>query len=109
MISQEKYKNMLEEETEVIDFNACNNILKELGLVKLRSDKKFRESYRIGNILYEIDTWDENIYPKPYLEVEAQNETALIEGIKLIGYTLKDTTSKTLKELKAEFKKTLDN
>jgi adenylate cyclase class 2 len=101
MISQEKYKEMLEEETEVSDLVAANNILHELGLEKVRVDKKFRESYKLGEILYEIDTWDKETYPKPYLEVEAPDEETLVKGLELIGYTLADSTAKSLYELNA--------
>jgi adenylate cyclase class 2 len=102
MISQEKYKEMIEEETEVYNFEAMQNILKELGLYVRHANTKMRESYELDGILYEIDEWDKDFFPAPYLEVEAESEEKLLQGINLIGYTIKDTTSKTIDELRKE-------
>lgn len=102
IISQIECKEMTEHETEVVNLEAAKSILIELGLINTFIHKKTRESYQINHVLYEIDEWDKNIYPRPYLEVEAKDKDSLIKGIELIGYTINDTTSKTLAELKGE-------
>lgn len=104
MISQIKYKEMLEEETEVADANSIQEILINIGLKKVRSDKKYRESYQISDVLYEIDIWDKDVYPYPYLEVEAPNQQSLEKGLENIGLTLNDVTAKSLHELAKEEK-----
>lgn len=102
MISQNKYKEMLEEETEILDFQAMKNILIELGLYNRFTSKKKRESYDLNGVLYEFDEQEKDVFPIPYLEIEAMDEESLKRGVEVLGYTLEDTTSKTLSELRKE-------
>lgn len=102
MISQEQYKIMKEEETEVFDLESTKNILVELGMINVRTDIKYRESYKYDGVLYEIDIWDKDIYPHPYLEVEAKDEKSLNIAIELLGFDLNQTTTKNLKELRED-------
>ena len=49
-----------------------------------------------------IDINDKSFCPFPYLEIETSSEEKLEEILKLLGYTLADTTSKTIYEILAE-------
>jgi adenylate cyclase class 2 len=99
LISQEKYKVM--EENEVIIDNGASgeNIFMSLGLQLVQSIKKYRESYKYKNTLVEIDINDKTFCPFPYIEIETNDEGELKETVELLGYTLADTTSKTLYEI----------
>ncbi len=77
MLSQDKFKVMEENE----------------------SIKKYRESYKYKNTLIEIDINDPSFCPFPYIELETTSEEELKEVVELLGYTLEDTTSKTIYQI----------
>ena len=96
MLSQGTFKVMEENETTVEDGEMARRIFKSLGLVLQESISKYRESYKLNDSLIEIDINDKSFCPFPYLEIETTSEERLEEILKLIGYTLADTTSKTI-------------
>lgn len=109
LLSQKKYKVMEENEIEINDPIEGENIFKSLGLELIESIKKYRESYKYKNTLIEIDINEKSFCPFPYLEIETYNEDELKEVVELLGYTLKDTTSKTIYEIMAELGKADEN
>jgi adenylate cyclase, class 2 len=102
MLSQEKYKIMDEQEVEILDGETGDKIFESLGLELTRSIKKSRESYKYKNTLVEIDINDKSFCPFPYLEIETSSEDELKEVVQLLGYDMKDTTSKTIYEILAD-------
>jgi len=99
LLSQEKYKVMDENETLIEDANEGKLIFTALGLELIQSIKKYRESYKYKNSLIEIDINDVSFCPFPYIEIESQNENEIREIVELLGYTMNDTTSKTIFEI----------
>lgn len=99
LISQEKYKIMDENEILISDLNGGTGIFTALGLELVQSIKKYRESYQYKNTLIEIDINDESFCPFPYIEIETMYEEELKEVVVLLGYSLQDTTSKTIFEI----------
>ncbi|KEI82793.1 CYTH domain-containing protein [Clostridium botulinum] len=104
LISQEKYKVMEENETEILDFKEGGYIFKALGLELIESISKFRESYKYKETLVEIDINDKSFCPFPYIELESNNEEELEELVELLGYSMNDTTPKTIYEILNEEK-----
>lgn len=102
MLSQGTFKVMEENETIVEDKEAAAKIYISLGLVLKESIKKYRESYKIMDSLVEIDINDKSFCPFPYLEIETTSEERLKEILELLGYSIEDTTSKTIYELLEE-------
>lgn len=102
LISQSTFKVMEENETIVESKEASEGIFASLGLKLKQSVFKFRESYKLENGLVEIDINDKNFCPFPYIEIETDTEENLEQIVKLLGYEMKDTTSKTVYELVAE-------
>lgn len=102
MLSQGRFKVM--EENEVIIDNKImgEGIFKSLGLVLKESNKKYRESYKLNDCLIEIDINDKSFCPFPYLEIETTSEEKLEIVVKLLGYTLEDTTSQTIYDILSE-------
>ncbi|NMM61512.1 CYTH domain-containing protein [Clostridium sp. P21] len=96
LLSQGTYKIMEENETEILDATSGENIFKSLGLELVQSIKKYRESYKYKNTLIEIDINDKSFCPFPYIEIETSDDKELEEVLSLLGYTMKDTTSKTI-------------
>jgi len=99
LLSQEKYKIMEENEVTINCGEEGRNIFTSLGLELVHSSKKYRESYKYKNTLVEIDINDKSFCPFPYIEIETADEEELKEVVHLLGYTLEDTTSKTIYEL----------
>jgi len=99
MLFQGLFKEMEEHEVEVFDKKAAEGIFESLGLVLTSSVQKYRESYRLEGALVEIDINDTNFCPFPYIEIETDSEEKLEKVVKLLGYTMEDTTSKTIYEL----------
>ncbi|GAA0182759.1 CYTH domain-containing protein [Clostridium sediminicola] len=102
LLSQEKYKIMEEHEILIDSADEGEKIFQSLGLEMYESISKYRESYQYKNTLIEIDINDINFYPYPYIEIESKDEEEAQEVIELLGYSMDDTTSKTIYELKAE-------
>jgi adenylate cyclase class 2 len=102
MLSQEKYKVMEEHETVIERFEEGENIFKALGLDLVQAISKYRESYKYKNSLIEIDINEKSFCPFPYIEIETAYEEELEEIVALLGYTMKDTTSKTIFEILAD-------
>lgn len=99
MISQDRFKVMEENETIIEDKKMGEGIFKSLGLILKESNKKYRESYKLNDCLIEIDINDKSFCPFPYLEIETSSEEKLESIVKLLGYTLDDTTSETIYEI----------
>lgn len=102
LISQEQFKIMEEHEVEISDSLEGENIFKSLGLRLNNSTKKYRESYKYKSTLIEIDINEKEFCPFPYLEIETSNTEELKEVVSLLGYTMNDTTSKTMNEILRE-------
>lgn len=102
LLSQEKYKVMEENEVLINDPIEGENILKSLGLKLFESIKKYRESYKYKNTLVEIDINEKSFCPFPYIEIETSNEEELKELVTILGYTMEDTTSKTIYKILEE-------
>ncbi|MCY6369560.1 class IV adenylate cyclase [Clostridium ganghwense] len=105
LLNQDKYKVMEENEIEINDDVEGENIFRSLGLELVQSIKKYRESYKYKNTLIEIDVNEKSFCPFPYIEIETAHEDELKEVVELLGYTLDDTTSKTIYEIMEEWGK----
>lgn len=99
MLSQGVFKEMEEHESEIYDKRAAEGIFEALGLVLTSSVQKYRESYEFEETLVEIDINDHKFCPFPYIEIETDSEEKLEKVVNLLGYTIEDTTSKTVYEL----------
>lgn len=104
LLSQDKYKVMSENEVIISNAEEGENIFKSLGLKLFESIKKYRESYKYKNTLVEIDINEKSFCPFPYIEIETSVEEELKEVVSILGYTMKDTTSKTIYEIIQERK-----
>lgn len=104
LLSQGKFKEMEENEVIVNDKDAAEGIYVSLGLKLKQSIKKFRESYKLENGLVEIDINDTTFCPFPYLEIETDSEENLEKIVAILGYSMADTTSKTIYQLIEENK-----
>jgi adenylate cyclase, class 2 len=87
------YATREETETKVEDFEKMKKIIAKLGMVIAIEYKKKRETYKLGNTLFEIDFYPD--FPA-FIEVEAPREEDVQKGVKLLGYTMNDTYARSI-------------
>lgn len=102
LISNDTYKIMEEHETEINSFEKGQEIFNALGLNLIQTIKKYRESYKFKSTLIEIDINDKSFCPFPYIEIEGNSKEEILEIVSILGYTMKDTTSKTIYQILKE-------
>lgn len=101
-IISEKTRQNIEHEMEINDSEKMIQILSDLGYELEHTGEKHRISYEHENILYEIDTWDKETYPYPYMEVEVKNEEDIEKAIINLDLDRKNITTKSIKQLRLE-------
>ncbi len=96
--SPDIYKVMEEVETTVGDYKTMDTILRGIGFKPCRELTKRRTSYSIGEVHFDIDTYNE--FPT-FLEIEAKTGDLVKEWVLKLGYTMNDakpwTTSDVFK------------
>jgi len=101
-ISKNELRENIEIETKVENKEALINILAHLNLTVKHEGTKERISYKYDDILFEIDTWNKETYPDPYLEIEVIKKEDLDKAIDLLNLDRKNVTSKSLEQLRNE-------
>ncbi|MEK6899929.1 MAG: class IV adenylate cyclase [Nanoarchaeota archaeon] len=86
-ITQTDAKVMDELEVIVDDFDLTQAILKKLGLKEVKSAQKYRISYSIGAVHFELDTLPGI---PTFLEIEAPSLDILKSYVLKLGYSMKD-------------------
>lgn len=102
MVGNDGIKEYEEIETGIDDKESLDRMLHELGLCKKHEGSKERIRYRIENIIYDIDTWDTDTLPYPYLEIEVESKGDLKRAVELIGLSEESISLKTIRELRAD-------
>lgn len=95
-ISQTGFKSMNEFETTVGDYKTMDTILKGIGFEPCRELTKRRTSYSIGDVHFDIDTYNE--FPT-FLEIEAKTGDLVKEWVLKLGYTMNDARPWTTKDV----------
>jgi cysteine synthase len=84
------------------DWESAAKIIELLGYEQKRPGYKHRRSYMYENILFEIDTWDEQTYTKPYLEIEVTSDEELEKAIAMLNLDRNQITTKPIDELRKD-------
>lgn len=100
----EKLRENLEINSDIKEKDNILKIFKELGYVIVNIGYKDRISYMIDNIRFDLDKWDENTYPYPYMEIEVKDKSDLDKAINILKIDKKDITTKSITELQNELK-----
>jgi len=100
-MESDSFKKRNETDIEVGNFENMISLLEKLGLKQTFEYKKHRESHKLNNTRFEIDD-----YPgiPTYLEIEAQTEEEVEKAVKLLGYTMKQTTSDSMNKVIEKYK-----
>ena len=104
-IERDGIRENIEINTDVADKQSMLEILKSLGYEVFKEGYKERTSYTLGNIRFDLDTWDKETYPYPYMEIEVNVEHELEDMIKLLNIPKENVSTKSIVELAAELNK----
>lgn len=77
-------------------------ILKDLKYEIIEEGYKERKSYLYEKIRFDLDKWDKETYPFPYMEIEVEKEDDLEKAISLLNIDKNNITTKSIMELKEE-------
>src|SRR5699024_3366585 len=99
-ISKEGIRENIEANTFISNKKTLIYILNRLGYEVVEEGYKERISYVYEDIRFDIDTWDEETYPYPYMEIEVKNEEDLKGAIELLKIDEKQVTTKSIFDLK---------
>ncbi|MDR7855811.1 class IV adenylate cyclase [Tissierella sp.] len=103
-INREGLRENIESNVDISDKDTMLSILEDLGYVVVQEGFKERTSYTLGNVRFDLDRWDENTYPYPYMEIEVNDEDELKEMIKLLDIPKENISTKSIVELRREAK-----
>lgn len=87
--------------TEVSDPKSFLKIMETLGY-KYDLEEKERNKYILGDYIFDLDIWNEDIYPYPYLEIEAPSVEKLEELLMKLNIPKDKITTKSIGELISE-------
>lgn len=104
-IERDGIRENIEINTDIADKQSMLEILKSLGYEVFKEGYKERTSYTLGNIRFDLDTWDKETYPYPYMEIEVNVEHELEDMIKLLNIPKENVSTKSIVELAAELNK----
>ena len=79
-------------------------ILNHLGIVLEYKGEMERKSYSYKEQRFDIDIWDKNTYPDPYMEIEFTNKNKIDEVLDDLGLDKENVTTKSITELRENLK-----
>lgn len=101
-IKNKSLRENIELNTEVEDKGTMLQILKDLGFDNISVGHKERTSYSFEGARIDLDTWDKEMYPKPYMEIEVEDQDTLDKVIKLLEIPYENISTKSIMELREE-------
>lgn len=102
LISDEGSRKSEEINVSIDSKENMDKILSKVGVLPTRQGFKERISYELKGIIFDIDKWDENTYPDPYMEIEAKSEKDLNEAIEFLEIKPEQISTKSITELRVE-------
>lgn len=103
-INREGIRENIEINTDISDKESMLKILDNLGYKVVSEGYKERTSYELGDARFDLDTWDKDTYPYPYMEIEVKHEDELEEMIKLLDIPKENISLKSILELRKQIK-----
>ena len=103
-LSQDGFRENEEIETVIEDKESMVKILSCLNIDVQDVGRKERVRYSFEAIQFDIDTWDNETYPDPYLEIEVIESKDIDKAIELLDIDKSKVTTKSLKELREDIK-----
>lgn len=104
-ISDIKVRDNIEHTTEINSVEDLINILKCLGYDKCHKGFKNRKKYSYMGLVIDIDTWDKDTYPKPYVEIEAPSMEEIYSLVDELQIDREHVSTMSIDELRKSLKK----
>lgn len=101
-INRDGIRENLETNIDISDREEMIYLLDKLGYKVKEAGRKERTSYLLKGVRFDLDTWDKETYPDPYMEIEVNNKDELQEMIELLGIQEKNISLKSILELRKE-------
>lgn len=98
-IGNENTRQNIETTTRIGNKDAMISILESLRYHVIGKGSKYRISYMYEDIRFDLDRWDENTYPHPYMEIEVEKEEDLEKAIELLEIDRNNISTKSIVEL----------
>ncbi|BES65182.1 hypothetical protein SANA_16210 [Gottschalkiaceae bacterium SANA] len=90
--------------SQVSDPKVLIEMFELLGHPLRHRGEKHRKSYRWQGIDFEMDQWDENTYPDPYLEIEVESEDDLERALQMLKIPRDLISTKSIGDLRKEWR-----
>lgn len=87
--------------TEIAEPKTFLKIADRLG-IRYTSESKKRIKYVLDDFVFDIDKWSDEVYPYPYMEIEAKTTEALQKIIARLEISEENISTKSIKELKED-------
>lgn len=101
-INRDGIRENIETNVDISDKESMLQILETLGYRAYKEGYKDRTSYSLGNARFDLDIWDKNTYPYPYMEIEVKHEDELREALELLEIPAENVSLKSIAELSKE-------
>lgn len=101
-IKNSALRENVELNTDIEDKDTMLQILKELGFDKISIGHKERTSYMLEGARIDLDTWDKDTYPDPYMEIEVNDSSDLDKIIKLLDIPKENISTKSIVQLRKD-------
>ncbi len=85
--------------------DAMITLLKKIGFDQFTTGEKKRIRYQLANGILEIDQWDEQTYPYPYMEIEVKSEEDLKHILEVLKIDSNQISLLSITELQEQLKK----
>lgn len=99
-IKNEDLRENIELNTKIEDKDIMLQILMDLGFDNISVGHKERTSYLFQNARIDLDRWDADTYPYPYMEIEVENIEELDKVIKILDIPRENISTKSIVELR---------
>lgn len=101
-MANESARENIEISVQIDNVENMLSIFQEMGWDEHIRAGKYRESYRIMDCRVDIDEWDSEIYPYPYIEIEYSDPKKLRELVEILEINESQISTKSIKELMDE-------
>lgn len=101
-IKNDNLRENIELNTQIESKEVMLNIFNELGFNKVSEGFKERTSYELKGARIDLDVWDKNTYPYPYMEIEVNDVEILNSIIQILEINKENISTKSIVDLRKE-------
>ncbi len=103
-IERQGIRENIETNIDISDKESMLHILESLGYFVYQEGYKERTSYMLNGARLDLDKWDNETYPYPYMEIEVKDEAELKGIIEKLSIGEENISTKSILELRKDLK-----